>query len=569
MPARQPSHDAVYELAEAVLGMDPAELARFASGLSPEDLDVLELAVGRAADIGWRANPAVFAHELSGGEFRLWPYFVLLGERFRLAFDGDDPHQIWNMPSQYGKTSSLMWGVLWALDRDPRLRIMYVSYDADKAVEEGGNTRDLAQTHAHRLRFRLRTDKRARGMWSTSAGGGLYCVGIHGGITGFPEDAVLADDLIKGWEAAHSEAQRDTAWNIYRSQIRMRLQSNRDPIIVAGTRWHEDDPSGRLVRQHESDPHADRFSLVRLPAIAEAPQPDAPDIILRSPDPLGRAPGEPLEPDRFPIEEVRARAAGLGSYLAAAMEQQRPAPEEGGEIKRAWWVWETQMPAGADEWVSSWDTKLKDKATGDYVVGQVWGRNGADFYCHDQMRGQYSQATTKLAVALMKVRWPQVNRHYVENTGNGPEVMEELRNPSPGYTVTDEMAGELGMTEAERAAVQRIMRSGLSGLIPVTVKGPKIVRARAVSGLIEARNVHLPEGAAFAMALVNEAAAFPNGAHDDMVDCMSQALAKLSRGQSSAKAPSRPRPTPTPGQGVAPVRRLNGAAVRTPVGRRR
>lgn len=562
MPARRPAAigndpDPIAALGDLLVGMTPAQLRTFVMGLEDDrDVDLVERVLAERTAVGWRANPATMAHRLTGGDYKLWPYVVLLAEKAAAAFRGEDPHQIWNMPSQYGKTSLLRWTIVWALDRDPTCRLMYVSYDADKAVEEGGGARDLAELHAEHLRFRLRTDVRARGRWMTEQGGGLYCVGVNGAITGFPADALLLDDLVKGWQDAHSEARRAHVWNVYTSQIRMRIQSRTQPILVAGTRWHEDDPTGRLVDAGEDNPVADQFTRVRLPAIAEAPDPSNPDPMLREPDPLGREPGQVLEPDRFPEQEVMARQAALGSYLHAALEQQRPAPEEGGEIQRAWWRWVDAPPPVADDWCSSWDMKLKDKEAGDFVVGQVWARTGSVFTMCTQYRGQWSQAMTRVAIALCHVRAPQVQRHYIENTGNGPEVMEQLRNPAPDYRLDDDVASKVGVTEAERPLVERVMHRGLPGLLPVTVKGQKPVRLRAVSPLIEAGNVQLVRGPS-ADALVNEAAAFPNGTHDDMVDALSQALSKMSKGTASTSTPKRRGSTarPTSARRTTPRRR--------------
>jgi predicted phage terminase large subunit-like protein len=54
----------------------------------------------------------------------------------------------------------------------------------------------------------------------------------------------------------------------------------------------------------------------------------------------------------------------------------------------------------------------------------------------------------------------------------------------------------------------------------------KVARAMAVSPLIEAGNVYLPHPlyAPWVNDVIEECAAFPNGAHDDQVDAMTQAL---------------------------------------------
>lgn len=504
---------------------------------TPEHVALVERAVAEVRSVGWRANPISFAHHLTAGEFKLWRYSVLLGEMAREAVMGIKPHQMWALPSQMGKTRTLIWTALWALDRAPTTRIMYVSYDADRAVEEGGLALDIVRAHADEMRFKLRPDVKARGRWMTDQGGGLYCVGVGGAITGYAQDVLLLDDLVKGWEAAHSAANRERVFAVYRSQIRMRVQSSCDPIILCGTRWHEDDIHARLLSAAEMDPHADQWHVIRLPALAEEPNPLSTDPLLRLPDPLGRAPGEVIEPDRFPLEEVLARRASLGAYLSAALEQQRPAPVEGNEIKRDWFRLEEVMPERADAWLTSWDMKLKDKETGDYVVGQVWVRCGKDCWLLDQIRGQFGFAASINAVALLSVRWPEVRQHVIEHAGNGPEVIEALSTPAIGYEVSDDIAGALGMTEGEREAVSILRRRGLPGIIPHTPKGSKTVRMRAVSPYVEAGDVHLPARAQWVPAFLEEVAQFPHGAHDDMVDAMSQALGRIHRRGSIRRRP--------------------------------
>jgi phage terminase large subunit-like protein len=202
--------------------------------------------------------------------------------------------------------------------------------------------------------------------------------------------------------------------------------------------------------------------------------------------------------------------------------------------------------------------KMKDKKGGDYVVGQAWGRTGSSYWCVDQLRGQWNMATTKAAIALMAIRHPKVKRHVIENTGNGPEVMEQLRAPQARYVVSEVIAGELGMSGDERVLVERLLRRGMSGLLPENPKGDKVARVRAQSPLIEAGNVHLLDRA-WARSIVDESAAFPRGAHDDQVDAWSQALKRLSHLGTASTAPA-------PARSVAakPDRKIGTASTGAP-----
>jgi predicted phage terminase large subunit-like protein len=57
----------------------------------------------------------------------------------------------------------------------------------------------------------------------------------------------------------------------------------------------------------------------------------------------------------------------------------------------------------------------------------------------------------------------------------------------------------------------------------------KMARAQAVTPLIEAGRVFLPQSAPWLADFLDELAAFPTGVHDDMVDSVTQALNYLRR----------------------------------------
>ena len=66
----------------------------------------------------------------------------------------------------------------------------------------------------------------------------------------------------------------------------------------------------------------------------------------------------------------------------------------------------------------------------------------------------------------------------------------------------------------------------IPGLLPVNPEGGKVARAQRSVRLIEAGNVYLPhpEFAPWVNDFIEECVQFPNGAHDDQVDAMTQAL---------------------------------------------
>jgi predicted phage terminase large subunit-like protein len=76
--------------------------------------------------------------------------------------------------------------------------------------------------------------------------------------------------------------------------------------------------------------------------------------------------------------------------------------------------------------------------------------------------------------------------------------------------------------KANGSAIISMLKHEIGGIIAITPKESKVGRANAITGIVEAGNVYLPEYADFTSSFVEEFASFPNGAHDDMVDACTQ-----------------------------------------------
>lgn len=528
-------------LSEIVQAMTPAQLAHATAGLSGENLAVLERIVGEVTRAGWRSSPSAMAHQLSGGRVKRYAYTELLSRKFVDAVEGRSKRQIWNVPPRYGKSFlASKWGPVWALDRDPTTNIILASYGDELANENAVFIRDALVEHSDLLSCHLRHDRRRMDRFVTDQGGGIIAAGVGSALTGFGGKGAIVDDPFKNWQEAHSEARRQLVWDWFRAVLRTRLEGDDAWIIVVQTRWHQEDLTGKLLEAQAND-DGETWERVRLPALADDPD-----------DLLGRALGEPLEPTMFSLASVQATMTSLGSYLGSGLMQQTPSPEAGTDIMREWWKWYDTLPPRFDDELASWDMKLKEKDSGDFVVGQWWGRTGSDFWLGDQLRGRFNFAATKAAIVLMNVRHPSCRRHIVENTGNGPEVMEALRRAQPDYRLSEETRGALGITEGEVARVEQIMHRGLTGLLAENPRGDKRARMRAQAPLIESGHVHVPLAAGIGELVVNEASEFPNGAHDDMVDALSQALKRLGKGPGKAWKPPGQVRSPRPGVRVVP-----------------
>ena len=381
-----------------------------------------------------------------------------------------------------------------ALGRNPNLQVIATSYSADRAFDFSNDVQRIIDSGRYHAIFpdtrivgeyaKAGEARRAAGLFQVVGHRGRYrAAGVGGGITGEPADLLIVDDPIKDYAEAISENVRESVWNWLTSTAMTRLQEGGGVIIMA-TRWHLDDPIGRLLERQR-----DRWELVNFRAIAEEDEPPY------------RLAGQPLSIERYSLDsltEIRDGGA-TSSYQWAALYQQRPSPFGGGIFKRDDWQFFKEPPSKFSEMLQSWDCAFKDTRSSDFVVGQVWGVAGASRYLLDQVRGQMTFSRTLDAIRQVSAKWPATHRKLVEDKANGTAVIDTLKSEIPG-------------------------------LIAVQPEGGKEARAHAVSAFVEAHNVYLPVDVPWLPGFIEEAAAFPNGPHDDQVDALTQALNYI-RGQ--------------------------------------
>jgi predicted phage terminase large subunit-like protein len=310
------------------------------------------------------------------------------------------------------------------------------------------------------------------------AGGSYYAVGSGGALTGRGADILLIDDPVKGREDADSATYWRNLHDWYQSVAFTRLQPG-GAVVLIQTRWHEDDLGGWLLREHA----AENWTVVSLPAIAEPG------------DALGRAEGQALWPAKFSIKTLNRSREAIGSAAFASLYQQRPAAIEGSIFKREWWRF--YAPAGQpprfEEVILSLDTAYKTGASSDYSVALVLGVGDTGYFILDVWRGRAEFPKLKAIVTEMAAKW-RPDRVLIEDAASGQSLIQELRTSS-------------------RLAVT-----------PVKVGSDKISRAHAVTPMIDAGRVFLPEQAPWLGEFLDELSSFPAAAHDDQTDSLTQVL---------------------------------------------
>ena len=377
-----------------------------------------------------------------------------------------------SLPPRHAKTVTILRGIVWWLLQNPADTCAYYSYSDTQARSKSRICRDWAW----HCGVEMNADAQGTGEWRTSKGGGLLAGGLQSGLTGQGVSGLfIVDDPFKNREEADSPVIREKVWDNFNEVVFTRLE--KASVIVVHTRWHEDDLIGRLTKMDEP------WEFIRIPGIAEEG------------DLLGREAGECLW-DRFPIDELKAIAKQIGTRSFTALYQGSPTTEAGNIVKRPWLRFYDVLPEGLTDQQQSWDLTFKGKDDrksnrGSYVVGQVWGRKGADCYLIDQYRGRPDFPGTLRAIEAMTAKHPEALRKLIEDAANGPAVISSLRDKIPG-------------------------------IVAVSTKGQsKEERLHIVSPMFESGNVWFPR---WAEDLVEELVSFPNGVNDDQVDSLSMSL---------------------------------------------
>lgn len=241
---------------------------------------------------------------------------IAAGRRVRALVD---------VPAQHGKTTtSAVHGIPFLLKRHPTWPLAYVTFSQRQANKKSLEAQRVGLACGA---LRWETDRITLEEWSTVRGGGCIFTGVGGPLSGNPARVIVFDDFFKNREQAESEHRRDTIADWITSVAIPRLPAG-GSIVIPSTRWHEDDPSGRIQRgelcagmgwEHVSLPF-----LAHINERGERVADDHGDDVLwpRETLPDGTEVG-------WTVEDARAKLVSVGPYDAASIYQGQPRPRGG------------------------------------------------------------------------------------------------------------------------------------------------------------------------------------------------------------------------------------------------
>jgi predicted phage terminase large subunit-like protein len=471
-----------------------------------------------------RPQDYAFAHLLSYAgvqwpDYRVGAHHRMIADALERLERGEFDRLIITMPPRHGKSMlASEFFPAWYMGRNPDHYVVLATYSQDLADDFGRKVKNqiadptfkwvfpqvaLADDSRSNKRFHIRTETGEEldgGIeWQLKQPGAFYAVGVGGPLTGRGAHLLIIDDPVKNQAEADSELIRKNTMEWYTSTAYTRLMPG-GKIIIIQTRWHEEDLTGQVIRDHRHE----GWRRLNLPAINKR--------------------GEPLWPDQYDLPALLRIKSTLTPRQWSALYQQEPSPETGNYFKR--------------EWIRSYDV-LPDRRTlriyggsdyavtaddGDYTVHIVVGLDPEDrMYLLDLWRGQTASDGWVEAFCDLVLKWRPIG--WAEETG-------QIKS-GVGPFLTKRMIERKALTYREQ----------------FPTRGDKSIRAQSIRGRMAMQGLYVKQDAPYRSDLISEMMSFPVGVHDDQVDALGlvgQLLDKMMAG--SAIKPNDALPKGKPGQ---------------------
>lgn len=430
------------------------------------------------------------------------------------------PKLVIQAPPQHGKSDTIVDFIAWVSGKHPELKTIYGSFSSRLGKRANKKLQRVFTSERYRnifpaLRIAVTSENASGGKLTLSqeliefagAAGGFRNTTVGGMITGESLDLGVIDDPIKGREQANSETIREKVWEWFTDDFFTRFSDGAGLLIIL-TRWHPDDPVGRMTKPNDDGQVVfPDMEVLSYPAIA---------IV----DDKHRKAGEALMPEHKSLEFLMERKVALGSSSFEALFQQNPTTK-GGEIIKGRWFVRVGMAPKIEYRMVFGDTAQKTAERNDYSVFQCWGL-GEDrkLYLLDQLRGKWEAPELKRkardfwakhihnAEPYPQVLFGVVRQMLIEDKSSGTGLIQEIKR---GETVDGVTYEPIPVRAVERVK-------------------DKLTRVMDVVSYIEAGMVCLIDGSPFISDFIAECEAFTaddSHAHDDQIDPMCDAISEM------------------------------------------
>lgn len=452
-----------------------------------------------------RLSPLGLAMLANGGRWDTPPHLRMLNKKLLDVAAGKTTRLLVELHPRSGKSELIShYFPAWYLGVFPERRVLLASYDTPFAANWSRQARQVLIEHGSRVFGLHVTDQTGTADWwrVPQHRGYMVAAGVGGGLTGKGGTLAIIDDPVKSAEEVRSALMRDRAWEWYRSHLYPRLEKPGGAIVLVMSRWHEDDLAGRLLA--EAQQGGEPWEELRIPAIATEDQAD----------PLGRAPGEAMWPQRFGLDDLSRIQRALGEYWFQALYQGRPRGQEGAQFLRDRVSW---YDVDGDDFVlhlgNGQHERVPDAVCARFVA--------VDLAISEKSTADY---TVSLACAIVPKRGLlvlNVMRDRVTPGTHVERIAEHMR----------EWDCPMALIEAVQFQADVVARARRSGLVAerLNAKGDKVTRAQTAVKMWNNGQVFVPRAGSWLGPFLDEVSGFPVGAHDDQVDALAYACLEAAK----------------------------------------
>lgn len=420
---------------------------------------------------------------------------------------------------------NIMWPT-WVWINDPSVQWLFSSYSFSLTTRDAHRQRTLINSNWFRTRWqekvKLLDDATRLDRFINNNGGYRLSTSVDSGVLGDGSDITVVDDPNNTRDQSDTMLDSVIQWwtNVMPSRKNSFLNHRR---VVIQQRTHERDLSGHILANDKEN-----WVHLMLPLEFEEAR-RCKTVILPSSfgkiweDPRKKE-GELLDPLRRGPKEVKQLKKDLSSeYAIAGQLQQRPAPEAGGIIRKAWFsAWKSQDPPKIEYTLLSVDTALSEKKGAAFSAATTWG------VFHDRDIPQVillSSWRERCEYPELRERMQRMAADYLDDAPGPGKDLKKTTKRKPDIVLIEAKANGLSL-------IQDLRRGGVFATpFDPSKLGDKLQRVRLITPLIESGRVWMPALApdykrfrTFADFFVEQAASFPNAASRDMVDTCSQAL---------------------------------------------
>ena len=377
----------------------------------------------------------------------------------------------------------------WCWAKDPTIKIISCSYSATLSTQHAFKSRDVLRSDkfqkysGNKVTFKEDSDNKT--LYENNQGGMRASTSVGGTITGMHAHIILIDDPINPQQAASANA-RNTANEFIGSTLFTRKVDKKiTPTILIMQRLHEKDATGFLLGRNNQIEH------ICLPAELSV---NVKPVELKAIYTDGL-----LDPQRMDHATLAENKKALGSYAYAGQFDQKPAPDEGGLIKKGWFKKISYLDykniPGSGTVNFFLDTAYTNKQKNDptALMACDYINNILYILASEQVWKELPDLLKHIPSFVTKNDYTTRSRILIEPKASGKSTAQSFKNST--YNVIE---------------------------LPAPVDD-KTTRVSNVSPFIEAGRCIIVEGP-WNDNFLHEAGVFPNGEHDDQVDNLVNAI---------------------------------------------